>query len=91
MTFSVAHFLLADKYRIISKRMPTQLEGKEEKPDSTCDKVTYWTLFAMNILSGATQGGLVVVFRTTTLINKETPSIWLKRCNSAAFDWVGIC
>lgn len=54
--FNVAHFFLAYKYKAIAKKVPAKLNGQPEEPETQCEKGTFWTLLATNIISAILYG-----------------------------------
>lgn len=56
--FNQAHLMLASKYRRISKNAPNQLDGKPEEPETKWEKLTFWSVSALNVIATV---GLVVV------------------------------
>jgi hypothetical protein len=48
--FSLSHFLLAEKYRRMARRVPEVLDGKPETPQTMLSKAVYWVLLAANII-----------------------------------------
>lgn len=55
----VSHYLLAMKYQQLSKNIPALIDKQPEVPYSVCNKVTFWTLLALN--------ACVPLFETYTL------------------------
>lgn len=85
--FNQAHFFLAYKYQGIAKRVPLALDGKQEEPPSTCEKVTYWSLFAANITFVVLRGTfLIVVF-----LNLRGVSNFVVTVKVIATTCMGIC
>jgi hypothetical protein len=76
--FSIAHYLLAVEYRRMATNVPLLLEGKPEKPVTSCERFTYWTLLILNVLAGFFTGLLLYIFRMQTLIYGMTkPDAWV--------------
>ena len=66
--FNVSHFLLADKYSTIAKRIPAHLDGKPEPEVTSCDKATWWVLLICNSTSGLIYGYSLIPFYKLTLL-----------------------
>lgn len=72
--FNLSHYMLADKYRTIAHKVPLKFDGKPEPEATTWDKVEYWSMIALNTLTGILQGYAIVSFRYTTILNSSPPS-----------------
>ena len=54
--FNLSHFLVAAKYNEICKRVPTMLNGEQEKAPSLLSRVLFWALAVVNFGSGLMMG-----------------------------------
>jgi len=48
--FGVSHFLLAMKFKRMSKAVPALLDGKHPKQNTKCDIIAFWTVIVLSIL-----------------------------------------
>lgn len=85
----VSHFLLADKYRTISIKIPSKLDNKPEVETSHHEKVKYWVLLSLNIIAPVLMGVAAITLRTTVFIKEEKPSTFLSIFNAVAYDTAG--
>jgi drug/metabolite transporter (DMT)-like permease len=76
-TFNTAHYLLAEKYRDISKRVPAQLNGKPEPQTTQTEKVVYWLLLCLNVVCGLAYGVAVAIVQSLRDIVIEKPGLFL--------------
>jgi hypothetical protein len=49
---SIVHYLLAVKYRLMRKRVPTVIEGKPMPIETQTERTVYWVMLALNVISG---------------------------------------
>lgn len=89
--FAISHFLLADKYRAISRRMPKVIERKPELPETTFEKVFFWLMMFLCIISGPCKAAAAILFRVKKQIHKEQPSKLLEAMIPVFFDLNGFC
>lgn len=89
--FAVSHFLLAVKYRVIVRRIPRMIEGKPEIPESTTEKVLYWVLLTLCIISGPCKGAAAITFRIKKQILLQDPGKLLTTMIPVCFDLNGFC
>ena len=88
LTFSVAHFMLASKYSKMATNIPLLLEGKSEKPVTTCDRIFYWTMLALNFLAGFCTGLFLLFFRMQTIWRNQPALPWMPTCFNVAQECV---
>lgn len=73
MMFNLAHLMLADKYSKISINAPRRLEGKEEIPETDCDRRTFWALFTFMAIIPILYAVTIIVFWSNVKIyNRQT-------------------
>ena len=75
--FNLAHYLLADSYRNMSRKKPAQLDGRALKPPTTCEKLTYKMVFGCNIISAILYGLSISLFFIEVYIEESKPGEWL--------------
>jgi hypothetical protein len=89
--FNVGHFMLAEKYSKIAKKVPAMLNGKPEEVETTCNKVNYWLLFLNNVISALAYGySLIPYYRDKYVLFKE-PKLGFVIYRIVATFWVRIC
>ena len=69
LPFNIAHFLLAEKYGKIQKRVPVVLDHKKETKETTCDGVWYWILLVSNIIAAPFYGLANTFYYTVTEVD----------------------
>ena len=89
--FNVAHFLLAEKYSTIAKRIPAQLDGKPEPVVTTCDTVTWWVLLFCNVASGLVYGYSLIPYYRHTLLGEDALGTGFTVYRITSTFWVRIC
>lgn len=77
MSFNLAHFLLAMKYKKMIKRITAQLKKRRMKKETQCDKATYWTLATGNVVSGIVYGAAVAAYYSYAYNHLEKPKLGL--------------
>jgi hypothetical protein len=63
LLFGISHFLLAVKYREMSKNVPVIIEGKTPETSTLCGKITFWVLLGLNIIAPLCYGWISFVYR----------------------------
>lgn len=82
--------MIAYRYGTIAKVVPQQLEGQAERPEPLFGKVTFWILFASNIVSAALYGITAGLYYSMVYQTKEVPA-WLTDSKIVFTFWTRIC
>lgn len=88
---AIVHFLLAMKYRTIARDAPQVLDHKPIKPTTLGEKIFYWSMLVLNILSGPIKVYAAVTFRMIVNIKKEQPGPFVSWMFNASWNFVGFC
>jgi hypothetical protein len=88
---AVVHFCLAWKYREISRRIPNTIDKKPLEEETTCERVFYWVMLTLNVVSGPCRSVASAVFRTINMIKHKKPGRFLKIMIPISFDLPGFC
>jgi hypothetical protein len=75
-TFNVSHYMIAEKYQTIAKKVPTKLRGLPDPPVTKCEVVTDWSLLVINLLGGVMYGVTNIGYLQTALIHGNPPGTW---------------
>lgn len=87
--FNISHFVLAQKYRGIAKKVPLLLEKR--RPQKPLKEVMIESLLmTMNILVPLVEAILLVPFNTQALINNQAPATALLVCEDTAAILTGV-
>lgn len=89
--FSISHFLLADKYRTISKKMPAIFDGKPEVPPTRTENFIWWALFVWNFVSPWMLGFFSFIYANIVYVKGEPGPPALLRFNASLIALVGAC
>lgn len=92
LLFNLAHFLIAEKYSRVAELANNPTTGvKTTQKRTTCQKVIYWVLFAMNILSGALYGYTATAYYNKLLFKGVEVKPWLSVTKIASLNWCDLC
>lgn len=89
--FNLGHFLLADKYGTIAKVVPATLDGQLTEPEPVFGKVTYWLLYASNIVSALSYGLACGLYYGLKEVEGRDVPPWLEWSKIGVTYWVRIC
>lgn len=88
--FTTSHFLLAEKYAAMARKVPATLDNKPEDPPTRCRENTYSISLALNIIAPIIQGVGVGFLRYKGLVLNEQPPSWVAQLLTGSYIVSGI-